>query len=50
LPNLPEILKDIRVPVEETITTPFWHAPWVFAVVLGLLGVEWYLRRKGGMA
>lgn len=50
LPNLPEILKDIRVPVEETITTPFWHAPWVFAVVLVLLGAEWYLRRKGGMA
>jgi uncharacterized membrane protein len=50
LPQLPEILKDIRVPVEETITTPFWHAPWVFAVVLGLLGAEWYLRRKGGMA
>jgi hypothetical protein len=50
LPNLPEILKDIRVPVEETITTPFWHAPWVFAVVLGLLSAEWYLRRKGGMA
>ncbi len=48
--NLPEILKDIRVPVEETITTPFWHAPWVFAVVLGLLSAEWYLRRKGGMA
>jgi len=50
LPNLPEILKDIRVPVEETITTPFWHAPWVFAVVLALLGAEWYFRRKGGMA
>lgn len=50
LKNLPEILKDIRVPVEETITTPFWHAPWVFVVVLGLLGAEWYLRRKGGMA
>ena len=50
LPRLPEILKDIRAPVEETITTPFWHAPWVFAVVLGLLGAEWFLRRKGGMA
>ena len=50
LPRLPEILKDIRVPVEETITTPFWHAPWVFAVVLGLLVMEWFLRRKGGMA
>lgn len=50
LPNLPEILKDIRVPVEETITTPFWHAPWVFAVVLALLGTEWFLRRRGGLA
>jgi hypothetical protein len=50
LPRLPEILKDIRVPVEQTITTPFWHAPWVFAVVLGLLGTELYLRRKVGMA
>jgi hypothetical protein len=50
LPRLPEILKDIRVPVEETITTLFWHAPWVFAVVLGLLGTELYLRRKGAMA
>jgi hypothetical protein len=50
LPRLPEILKDIRVPLEETITMPFWHAPWVFAVVLGLLGTELYLRRKGGMS
>ena len=50
LPKLPEILKHIRVPVEETITTPFWHAPWVFGVMLGLLTTEWYLRRKGGMA
>jgi hypothetical protein len=50
LPRLPEILKDIRAPVEETITTPLWHAPWVFAIVLGLLGAELYLRRKGGMA
>lgn len=50
LARLPEILKDIRVPVEETITTPFWHAPWVFAAVLALLGTEWFLRRRGGMA
>jgi hypothetical protein len=50
LPKLPEILKDIRVPEEETITTPFWHAPWMFGVILALLTTEWYLRRKGGMA
>ena len=50
LSRLPEILKDIRVPIEETITTPLWHSPWVFALVLGLLSAEWFLRRKGGMA
>lgn len=50
LPRLPEILKDIRVPVEETVTEPLWHTPWIFALVLGLLSVEWFLRRKGGMA
>jgi uncharacterized membrane protein len=50
LPKLPEILKDIRMPMEETITTPFWHSSWFFALVLGLLGMEWFLRRQGGMA
>jgi len=48
--RLPELLKNIRVPVEETVTEPLWHAPWVFALVLALLSVEWFLRRKGGMA
>ncbi len=50
LARLPELLKNIRVPVEETVTQPLWHAPWVFALVLALLSVEWFLRRKGGMA
>lgn len=48
--TLPELLKNIRVPVEETITQPLWHTPWIFALVLTLLTLEWYLRRKGGMA
>lgn len=50
LGRLPEILKNIRVPVEVTLATPLWHTPWVFAVILLLLLAEWLLRRKGGMA
>lgn len=50
LEKLPELLKNIRVPVEETVTEPMWHTPWIFALVLALLSVEWFLRRKGGMA
>lgn len=48
--RLPDLLKNIRVPVEITLATPLWHSPWVFAVLLMLLGAEWFLRRKGGMA
>ncbi len=49
LPGLPEILKDIRAPVEETRSTPLWHTPWFFGLVLALLGSEWALRRRGGL-
>lgn len=48
--KLPEMLKNIRVPVEVTLATPLWHTPWVFAAILLLLLGEWALRRKGGMA
>ncbi len=48
--KLPELLKNIRVPVEVTLATPLWHSPWVFVILLLLLGAEWFLRRKGGMA
>jgi len=50
LKQLPELLNNIRVPVEETVTEPLWHAPWIFALILGLLGAEWWMRRKGGLA
>ena len=26
-----------------------WHQPWVFAVVVLLLGTEWVLRRRWGL-
>ncbi len=50
LPRLPEILKDIRAPVEETLSTPLWHTPWFFGLILALLGTEWALRRRGGLS
>lgn len=50
LSRLPELLKNIRPPVEETITTPLWHSPWIFVALLMLLAGEWFLRRKGGLA
>jgi hypothetical protein len=48
--RLPEMLKNIRVPVEVTLSTPLWHSPWVFLALLLLLGAEWFFRRTGGMA
>lgn len=48
--KLPEMLKNIRVPVEVTLATPLWHTPWVFTAILLLMLAEWALRRKGGMA
>lgn len=48
--KLPELLKNIRVPVEVTLSTPLWHTPWIFIAILLLLLAEWMLRRKGGMA
>ncbi len=26
-----------------------WESPWVFALVVGLLGVEWFWRRRRGL-
>ncbi|HCN78708.1 MAG TPA: hypothetical protein DIT13_16125 [Verrucomicrobiales bacterium] len=50
LDKLPELLSAIEVPVRETLSEPLWHTPWFFALILALLGAEWLLRRKGGMA
>ncbi len=38
---------DLEVPVE-TKTTP-WDTPWFFLLIVGLLTVEWYLRKKWGL-
>ena len=28
---------------------PLWGTPYLLALILALLGMEWYLRRRGGM-
>ncbi len=48
LDQLPALLAGLDVPVEETMATPLWHSPWIFAAVLLCLGSEWYLRRRYG--
>ena len=48
--SLPALLRNIRVPIEQTLATPLWHTPWVFAAILMLLLAEWMIRRKGGLA
>lgn len=50
LGSLPDLLRAVEVPVQETLSEPLWHSPVFFVLILGLLGVEWLLRRKGGMA
>lgn len=43
-------LTNLEVPVTETWTRPFWHAPWLFALALVCFAGEWFVRRwKGGV-
>ena len=37
-------------PIMETISTPIWHTPYLFIASLGLFALEWYMRRKRGLA
>ncbi|MEQ1854426.1 MAG: hypothetical protein ABMA01_22885, partial [Chthoniobacteraceae bacterium] len=39
-----------RAPVNETVTEPLWHTPWVFLIALAFFLGEWGLRRKFGLA
>jgi len=34
----------------KTLTLPLWHNAYVFAGAMLLMAMEWYLRRKGGVA
>lgn len=37
-------------PIMETISAPIWHTPYLFIASLGLFALEWYMRRKRGLA
>jgi hypothetical protein len=49
LDQLPKWMKKIQVPVMDREVEPLWHRAWVFAVMLGLLVLEWSLRRRAGL-
>ena len=39
-----------RVPIKEIRTYPLWHAPWVIGFAVGALMLEWWMRRRYGLA
>jgi hypothetical protein len=39
-----------RVPIKEIRTYPLWHAPWVIGLAIGALMLEWWIRRRYGLA
>jgi hypothetical protein len=38
-----------RLARERTVSTRLWESPWLFACVVGLLGIEWAWRRRRGL-
>jgi len=53
---LPDSLDDFTdelvhrpVPVSDAWTTPLWHHPWMFLVIVGCCVAEWGLRRWKGL-
>jgi len=43
-------LPERKAPVNETVTEPLWHTPWVFLIALAFFLGEWGLRRRFGLA
>ena len=50
LDNWASSLQFEAAPIMETITTPIWHTPYLFIASLVLFALEWYVRRKRGLA
>ena len=42
-------LKPSGEPVTLTHTDPLWDSPWLFLLAVGLLGTEWFLRKRNGL-
>lgn len=50
LPELAKKLPKLEAPVMHDWNKPLWHNPWVLALILSLLGAEWFIRRKHNLA
>lgn len=42
-------LPNRQAPLTEAYTLPLWHQPWILALIVGCLCVEWGLRRWKGL-
>ncbi|CAN5915782.1 Ig-like domain-containing protein [soil metagenome] len=41
-------MPNVKLPIMETRTEPLWHQWWFLLLLVGLLGTEWWLRRRQG--
>ena len=48
--ELPELLRESRVEAGAPEERDLWHNGWSFLALVGLLGAEWLLRRRAGLA
>lgn len=48
LPDWVTALQHQPLPVMEIRTEPLWHQPWFLLLLMALLGMEWWLRRRQG--
>jgi hypothetical protein len=47
--RLPALLREGRTPPRSREFRDVWHNGWAFAFLIGLLSVEWGLRRRWGL-
>ena len=48
--ELPSLLRASRVDAGTPEMRDLWHNGWSLAVIIMLLGVEWVIRRRAGLA
>ena len=50
--SIREMLKRLPVPPQSTIVrkSPWWSQPWIFGTLMILLTIEWFWRRRLGLA
>jgi hypothetical protein len=48
--ELPSLIRESRVDAGTPEMRDLWHNGWSLAVIIMLLGVEWVMRRRAGLA